>query len=181
RLGDGVDGTGEAVEGGELVAGSGETALLELPAHREQRLGSRRNVLARRAPAPRVGARTAVGEDPPREHERILALRAQRGEPAEDIVVRQVELGLDVRLAGGRADRRRVAPRAEQEADRAGEDRLAGAGLARDRVQARIELELGVADQDEVLDPEPAQHGSIVRRPSDRAYRPLWPGPNTWP
>src|SRR6185437_4196137 len=101
-------------------------------------------------------------------------------ERAEQLAVRQVELRLDVRLAAGRADQRRLALRAEQEADRAGEDGLPGAGLAGDRVQAAVELELGAADEDEVVDPEPAQHGFIVRLRSDRAYRPLWT-PNTAP
>src|SRR5207248_4558306 len=44
------------------------------------------------------------------------------------------------------------------EPDRLREDRLAGPGLARDRVQARPELEFGLADQDQVLDAQPAQH-----------------------
>jgi hypothetical protein len=181
RLGDRVAGAREAVERRELVPRPGETALLELSARREQRLGRGGDVLTGGAPPPRVGPCPAVGEDPAREHERVLALGAELGELAENVVFGQVELGFHVRLAGGGADRRRVALRAEQEPDRPRQDRLAGARLARDRIQARVEHELGVPDQDEILDPEPAQHGSIVRRPSDRAYRPLWPGPNTWP
>ena len=47
---------------------------------------------------------------------------------------------------------------AEQQADRLREDRLARAGLAGDRVQPGRELELGLADEDEVLDAQSAQH-----------------------
>ena len=91
--------------------GPREPPLLELAAHREQRLDRRRDVLARRAAAPGVGARAAVGEDPPREHERLLALGPKLGERAERLVVGQVELRLDVRLVGGRAEQR-ASPRA---------------------------------------------------------------------
>ena len=61
-----------------------------------------------------------------------------------------------------------------------GEDRLAGARLARDRVQAGVELELGLPDQDEVLDAQPAEHGCMLRRPpageNRRSLRP-WRAP----
>ena len=127
----------ERVEHRELVARPREPPLLELAAHREQALDRGGDVLARGAAPPRVGARAPVGEDPPRDDERLLALGPQLRERAERVVVGQVELRLDVRLAAGRADRRRVAARAEQQADRVREDRLARAGLAGDRVQAR--------------------------------------------
>src|SRR5262249_43140105 len=92
RLRDALAHARESVERRELVARPGEAALLELPAHRDQCLGGGCDVLARSAPPPGVGARPAVGEDSPGEHERVLALRAERGELAEDVVVRQVEL-----------------------------------------------------------------------------------------
>ena len=155
---------GVRVERRELVGGPREPALLELAAHREQRLDRSRDVLARGAPAPGVGARPPVGEDPPREHERLLALGAELGELAERLVVGQVELGLDVGLVRRRPDQRRLAARAEQEPDRVREDRLPRAGLAGDRVQPRVELELGLPDQDEVLDAQPPEHPAIVRR-----------------
>ena len=44
------------------------------------------------------------------------------------------------------------------------EDRLPRAGLAGERDEARRELELRLADQDEVLDPQSAQHDSDRRR-----------------
>ena len=162
---------GVGVQRRELVRGPCEPALLELAAHGEQRLDRRRDVLARGAPAPGVGARAPVGEDPPREDERLLALRAELGELAEGLVVREVELGLDVRLVGGRSDHRRLPTGAEQEPDRVREDRLPGARLARDRVQPGIELELGLPDQDEVLDAQPPEHPGIVRRRGDRGDR----------
>src|SRR5262249_35566704 len=61
RLRDGVAGPGKAVERRELGAGTAEPALLELAAHREERLGRGGDVLARGAPAPGVGACPAVG------------------------------------------------------------------------------------------------------------------------
>ena len=139
RVADHLGGAGERVEHGELIARSREPPLLELAAHREQALDRGGHVLARGAPAPGVGARAPVGEDPARDDERLLTLRPQLGERSERVGVRQVELGLDVRLAARRPDRRRVAARSEQQPDRVREDRLAGAGLAGDRVQALVE------------------------------------------
>ena len=43
-----------------------------------------------------------------------------------------------------------------------GEHGLAGAGLPRDRVEALAEAQLGALDQQQVLDPELAQHVSCV-------------------
>src|SRR5205823_3780495 len=74
-----------------------------------------------------------------------------------------------VRLVRARADERRVALRAEQESDRLREDRLARSGLARDRAEPGGGLELGLADQDEVLDAEPAKHPGDGKRSSRSA------------
>ena len=90
---------------------------------------------------------------------------------------RQVELGLDVGLVAVRPDERGVAARAEQEPDRLREDRLAGAGLAGDRVQPGRELELGLADEDEVLDAEPAKHAWMLRPPAAGGDPPKPPRP----
>ena len=106
-----VSSSGERVEHAALVRGAREAPLLELAAHREQRLGRGRDVFARGASPPRVGARAPVREDPPREHDVVLALGPQLGERAERLVVRAVELGLDVRLVAGRTDQRGVALR----------------------------------------------------------------------
>ena len=65
-----------------------------------------------------------------------------------------VELRLHVRLARSRADRGGLALDAQQEADRLGEDRLARARLAAEHVEPGGQLELGLANEDEVLDPE---------------------------
>ena len=144
----------EGVEHVELVRRPREPALLELARHRDEPLGERRHVLASHAPPPGVRARPAVGEDPAREHEPFLVGRAELRERLE--LVEQsfgkVELGFDVRLVAVRADRARVAFRAEQQPDRLAQDRLAGAGLPRDRVQPLGEVELRLADQHEVLD-----------------------------
>ena len=138
--------------------------MLELAAHRDQRLRGRRDVLTRSAPPPGIGARASVGEDAPREHDPVLTLGPQLREHAERVVVGAVELGLDVRLVAGGPDQRGVALGAEEQADRVREDRLARTRLARDRVQPRPELELRLADQDEVRDAERAEHRSMVRR-----------------
>src|SRR5262249_20836419 len=70
----------------------------------------------------------------------------------------EVELGLNVCLLAVRADQRRIAPAAEQQADGLRENRLPCSRLAGDRVEAGREVELGVADEDEVLDAQTAQH-----------------------
>ena len=106
-------------------------------------------------------------------------MRLQLGEALEAVLVeqsrRELEFGLDVGLVRGRAQEGRIALRAEQEPDRLGEDRLAGARLAGDRVQPWRERELGLADQDEILDAEPAQHAWMLRRPAAGSDRPKSP------
>src|SRR4029078_12720376 len=82
--------------------------------------------------------------------------------------VRYVELRLHIRLARGRADRAGIDLDAEQEPDRLGEDRLAGTGLAAEDVEPGGQLELHLANEDEVLDPEAAEHPGIVDRRSTR-------------
>src|SRR5262249_20721406 len=119
---------GERVEDGKLVRRPREPALLELAAHRDEPFGDGGDVLPCRAPTPRVRARAAVREDAPRDDERLLALRPQLRQRAEGLVVRQVELGLDVGLGRAGADRGGVAARAEEQPDRAREDRLPRAG-----------------------------------------------------
>src|SRR5581483_2530971 len=63
---------GVRVEEVALVAGPREPALLELAAHRDQRLGDGGHVLAGRAAAPGVGAGAAVGEDAPRQDDALF-------------------------------------------------------------------------------------------------------------
>ena len=180
---------GERVEQAELVRGPRQPTLLELARHGDQALGGRGEIVAGRRAAPRVGAGAAVGKDAAREHEPFLVLGPQLGERLELLVLEErrgrLQLGLDVGLDGVGADERGVPSRTEEEADRLREDRLPRAGLAGDRVQARREVELGLADEDEILDPEPAQHGldatprSPPRRPARTAESPAPrpPGP----
>ena len=98
----------EGVEHVELVGRPAEAALLELARHRDQPLGRGGEVLARDAAAPRVGARAPVREHAAREHEALLAVGPQLGERLEALLVEHpvghVQLGLDVGLAGARAD-----------------------------------------------------------------------------
>src|SRR5437588_1087572 len=161
--------TAETVEHLELVGRPREPALLELPRHRDDALDDSRDVFARSRTPPGVGARPAVGEDTPSRDERVLVLGSQLIERLE--ILREVELGLDIRLFPGRADVRIVALRAKKEPEGLGKDRLACAGLARDRVQPGRELQLRLTDEDEVLDAKPAKHGPD-RRPGARR-RPL--------
>ena len=152
----------ERVEDVELERRPREAPLLELARHREQPLHERRKVLPRDCAAPGVGSGAAVGEDPPRRDEPGLFLRPELGEGGELLVledpVREIEVRLDVRLARARPEVAGVPGRAEEEPDRLGEDRLAGPGLPGDRVQARPEAQVGLADEDEVLDAQAAEH-----------------------
>ncbi len=121
-------------------------------------------VLARDRAAPRIRARASVAEDAPREHEPGLAFRPELRERRDLLVVeeavRDVELGLDVRLAALGPDGGCVGSCAEDEPDRLSEDRLPGPGLAGHRVEARRKLEVGLTDEDEVLDPQPTKQSS---------------------
>src|SRR5205807_9671760 len=129
----------ERIEDVELVRGTAEAPLLELPGHRDQSLRRARDVLTGGAAAPRVRARATVGEDASREHEPVLVLGSELRQRVERFLLeqcrRKVELGFDIRLLRARADEGGVALGPEQQPDGLREDRLAGPGLARDRVQ----------------------------------------------
>ena len=77
----------ERVEHVELIGGTAEPPLLELARHRDQPLRGGREILARDAAAPRVGARAPVREDAAREHEPLLVVRAKLGERLEALLV----------------------------------------------------------------------------------------------
>ena len=79
----------ERVEHAELIRGPGEASLLELSRHREQPLADGCEVLARGAAAPRVGARSSVREDAPREHEPLLVLGPELGERGKFVLVEE--------------------------------------------------------------------------------------------
>jgi hypothetical protein len=153
---------GEGVEDVELVRGPREAPLLELAGHGDEALDERGQVLARDRPPPGVGARAPVGEDPAGGDEALLPGGPELGDRFQlgvvEDAVGEVELGLDVGLLRAGPEVAGVAGRAEQEPDRLGEDRLPGPGLPGDRVQAGREREVGVADEDEVLDAEAAEH-----------------------
>ena len=154
----------ERVEHVELERRAREPALLELARHRDEPLGRCGDVLAGDRASPRVRARAPVAEDAPRDHEPGLAFGPQLRERGELLVVeeavRDVELRLDVRLRPLGADRRGIRPCSEEEPDRLREDRLPRARLPRDRVEPGRERELRLADEDEVLDPEPTKQSS---------------------
>ena len=150
----------EGVEHVELVARPRETALLELAGHRDQPLGDGGDVLARDAATPRVRARAAVAEDPRASTRPVLVLGPELGERLEALLVEQPSGASSSAstYASAASARRAASPlRTEQQPDRLAEDRLAGAGLAGDRVQPVGELELRLADEHEVLDPQPTK------------------------
>ena len=165
--------TAERVEHVELEGRPGKAALLELARHREQPLGGRGDVFARDRATPGIRARPPVTEDPPREHEPGLAFGSQLGERGHVLLVeervRDVELCLHVGLGAVGAHGGRVGARAEQQADRLREDRLTRPGLAGDRVEPRTEREIRLADQHEVLDPEPTKQGAPLYTPHRKA------------
>ena len=80
---------GKRVEHIELVAGPREPPLLELAGHRNQALGRRGDVLARRASPPRVRTRSPVAEDAPSEHKALLVLWPQLRERLEAFLLQQ--------------------------------------------------------------------------------------------
>ena len=167
-------GSAERIEDVELERRPREAALLELARHRDETLCRGSDVLARDGTTPRVRARAPVAEDPSRDDEPGLALGPQVRERGELLVVeeslRHVELGLDVRLGAVAADRRGIGPRSEEQPDRLREDRLARPRLARDRVQPGRERELRLADEDEVLDPEPTKQSAQPARGDSRRH-----------
>ena len=189
-------GPGECVQEIELMRRPREPPLGELPRQGEEPVGRGHQILPRDGSAPRVRARPAVAAHAARDDEAGLAVRAQIAECLEAVLVEEpvghVELRLDVRLGAGRADRGGVALRPEEQADRLGDDRLPRAGLSGQGDEPGRELELGLADEDKVLDPQPAQHERIVDRrlargtcPNPTRVReprrrstpgPLWPG-----
>ncbi len=154
----------ERVQCLELIAGSRKPALLELTGHRKKPLRCGCEILACHCTPPGIRPRTAVREDPPREHDPGFARWAQFLDHRQFVLVgqrrRNVELRLDICLVPSRPDRGHVAARAKQQADRLGEDRLTGARLTREDIQPRHELQLRLADQDEVLDAQPTKQSS---------------------
>ena len=159
----------EGVQHVELVGGPREPPLLELARHRDQPLRRGGEILARDRAPPRVRPRAAVGEHAAREDEARLVLRPQLGERLRARSSSKNPSGTSssastyASLAAG-PTAAGIALDAEQQPDRLGEDRLARAGLAAEHVEPGGQLELRLANEDEVLDPEAAQHRVMVDR-----------------
>ena len=151
-------GADERVEQLELVARTRKPPLSELAGEREQPVRGGDEVVAGDAPAPGVSAGATVAIHAARDDEPGLVVRPQLAQRLHAVLVEEalgdVELRLDVRLGACRADGCSVALRAEQQPDRLGDDRLPRAGLAGQGDEPRVKLEVGLADQDEVLDPQ---------------------------
>ena len=104
----------EAVEHLELVRRPREPALLELARHRDDALDRSGDVFPRGRSPPRVGARAAVGEDTPRDDERVLVLRpqlarARRARPEDRARPRRTPLPRPRRRTRRRPSRRAAA------------------------------------------------------------------------
>ena len=106
----------------ELMRWPGEPSLRELAREGEQPVRGGDEIVASDRPPPRVGTRAPVGRYPPGDDEARLVFGTQVAERLEPVLLeeslRNVQLGLDVRLGPRCADGRGVALRPEQEADR---------------------------------------------------------------
>ena len=103
-------------------------------------------------------ASTALGDDPAHEQLATAAVAFARGEFRHCGFAFEFEQPLDDRffLTGANHFGRRA--RAEQQSERAQDDRFAGAGFARQHVEAGAELEIGFLDDREVADVQFEQH-----------------------
>ncbi len=118
----------------------------------------------RRAVGPRP--RAPAGGDLALEHHRVLVdLDAALVEQAGQVVAPgDVERPLDRRPVGARADQVGARPLAEEQPERADDDRLPRPGLAREHVEAAGEREGERLDDREVLDPQFGEHRPILPR-----------------
>ena len=163
---------GEAVEHVHLRRGDRQPAVLVLAVEGEQPAAEQLQV-GRGGGAPGDERRRPPrGRDPAPEHDLLGALRQPPGELRQLRIVeqpgRQVEGALDPGLAGARADDLRARLAAHQQVEGVGEHGLAGAGLAGDRVEPLPQAQLGALDQEQVLDPQLAQHAPCVATAADR-------------
>jgi hypothetical protein len=129
----------------------------------------------RRAVRPRP--RAPPGGDLALEHHRVLVdLQPALVEQAREVVpAGDVEHALDAGAVGAGADELRARALAQQQSERADDDRLARAGLAREHVEPAGEREGQRLDDREVLDPEFGQHARAATPPAGarrRARRP---------
>ena len=163
---------GEAVEDLELGRGERELAVLVLAEEGEQarRRAARRSAAVAERPATKALVRPAAPIRRPSTTSsapsgRRSASSASSG--SSSIPSGSVEHALDPGLLGARAGRSAGAPAAHQQVERVREHGLAGPGLTGDRVQARLEAQLGALDQEQVLDPQLAQHAPVVAAGAD--------------
>ncbi len=118
------------------------------------------------------GATGDEGSGPPRsghatpQDNLLCALRQPRSEVGHLRLVEQplgqVEDALHPGLLRPRPDDLWSCLAAHQQVERVGQHRLAGAGLAGDRVEPLAQAQLGLLDQEQVLDPELAQHAVLL-------------------
>ena len=108
------------------------------------------------------GARPPARRDPPSQHHLLGARGQPLGELRQLRVVEQpggqVEDALDPGLLGARPHDPRFRLAAHQQVERVREHRLPRPGLTGDRVQPLAEPQFGPFDQQQVLDPQLAQH-----------------------
>ena len=165
-------GAGEPVEDLQLGRGDRQLAVLVLAEEGEQPPAEQLQVGGGRGAAGDEGAGPPAGRDPAAEHDLLGALRQPLGQLGQLRLLEQprgqVEDALDPGLLGPGPDDLRFRLAAHQQVERVGEDGLAGAGLAGDRVQPLAQPQLGPLDQQQVLDPQLAQHGICVATGADR-------------
>ena len=145
-----------AVEDLELRGAQHQPAVLVLAVEGEHRRREVAQLGDRDRAAAEVGARAAVGSDPPGEHE----LARVGGELLVLEPFRELEDALDVGLGRSGPHDSGSGATAQQQVEGTGEHRLARSRLPRDHVQTRRELEARVFDQQQVLDGQLEQHAA---------------------
>ena len=163
---------GEAVEHVHLRGGDRQPAVLVLPVEGEQAATEQLQVGGRGGAPGDERRGPPRGRDPAPEHDLLGALGQPLGELRHLRLLEQaggkVEGPLDPGLAGPRSHDLWARLAAHQQVERMGEHGLAGARLAGDRVEPLAEPQLGALDQQEVLDPQLAQHASCLATAADR-------------
>ena len=146
--------------------------MLVLPEEGEQPPAQQLQVGRGRGAAGDEGAGPPAGGDPPSQHDLLGPRRQPLGQLRHLRLLQQplgqVEDALDPGLLGPGPDDVRFRLAAHQQVERVGQDGLPRPRLPRDRVQPLAEPQFRPLDQQQVLDPELAQHGLCVATGADR-------------
>ena len=166
-----VLGTREAVEDLQLGRGDRQPAVLVLAEEGEQPAAEQLQVGGGGGAAGDEGTGAPAGGDPAAEDDLLGALRQPLGQLRElrllQQPLRQIEDPLDPGLGRAGPDDLRFGLAAHQQVERVRQHRLAGPGLAGDRVKPLPQPQFGPLDQQQVLDPQLAQHRICVATEAD--------------